>query len=160
MTMTNDATLSHTGSDRLLFLNLPVQDVTASRAFFTGLGFSFDDRFCDETTACLKVSEAAYVMLLEHPRFADFTAKPLADPTTSTAALVCLSAADRDAVDALTDSALAAGASPAKEPMDLGFMYGRSFYDLDGHHWEVMWMSQAAVDQAGADHAARIGADA
>ena len=153
-------TPTHTGSDRLVFLNLPVRDVPASRAFFDRLGFSFDDRFCDETTACLKLSELAYVMLLERARFADFTAKPLGDPSTTTSGLVCVSAADRDAVDSLAEAALAAGARPAKEPMDLGFMYGRSFYDLDGHHWEVMWMSQAAVDQAGAEHAARVGADA
>ena len=32
-------------------------------------------------------------------------------------------------------------------PMDHGFMYGRSFHDLDGHLWEVMWMSPEAVEQ-------------
>ena len=151
---------THTGSDRLVFLNLPVRDAAASRAFFAGLGFAFDDRFCDETTACLQLSEVAYVMLLEQARFADFAAKPVGDPATSTSALVCVSAADRDAVDALTDAALSAGASPAKEPMDMGFMYGRSFFDLDGHHWEVMWMSQEAVDQAGAAQAETVGAGA
>ena len=153
-------TPTHTGSDRLVFLNLPVRDAAASREFFTRLGFCFDDRFCDESTACLKLSDAAYVMLLETARFADFTVKPLADPTQSTSALVCVSACDRDAVDRLTDTALAAGGSPAKEPMDLGMMYGRSFFDLDGHHWEVMWMSPEAVGQAGADRDARVGADA
>jgi predicted lactoylglutathione lyase len=153
-------TPTHTGSDRLVFLNLPVQDVAASRAFFGGLGFAFDDRFCDEQTACLKLSDVAHVMLLEHARFADFTAKPLGDPTQSTSALVCVSACDREGVDRLTEAALAAGARPAKEPMDLGFMYGRSFYDLDGHHWEVMWMSPEAVEQAGAERDVRVGADA
>ena len=137
--------ITHSGSDRLLFLNLPVRDVAASRSFFRGLGFSFDDRFCDETTACLELSERAYVMLLERPRFADFTAKPLGDPSTTTSGLVCVSAADRDAVDSLTETALATGGSPAKEPMDMGFMYGRSFSDLDGHSWEVMWMDPQAV---------------
>ncbi len=39
----------------------------------------------------------------------------------------------------------------AKDPMDQGFMYGRSFFD--GRHWEVMWMSQEAVDAAGSDRA-------
>jgi predicted lactoylglutathione lyase len=146
-------TPTHTGSDRMVFLNLPVRDVSASRAFFDRLGFSFDDRFCDETTACLKLSEVAYVMLLEHARFADFTVKPLGDPTTTTSALVCVSAADRGAVDSLTEAALAAGASAAKEPMDMGLMYGRSFFDLDGHHWEVVWMSPEAVERAGALHA-------
>ncbi len=32
-------------------------------------------------------------------------------------------------------------------------MYGRSFHDLDGHLWEVMWMSQEAVEQGPADMA-------
>jgi predicted lactoylglutathione lyase len=153
-------TPTHTGSDRLVFLNLPVKDVSASRTFFDRLGFTFDDRFCDERTACVKLSEAAYVMLLEQGRFADFTAKPVGDPTTSTSALVCVSACDREGVDSLTDAALSAGASPAKEPTDHGFMYGRSFYDLDGHHWEVMWMSPVAVERAGADRDVRVGADA
>ncbi len=138
----------HTGSNRLLFVNLPVNDVAASRAFFSRLGFEFDDRFCDEQTACLVLSDKAHVMLLERPRFADFTVKPLGDPAASTSALLCVSAADREAVDALADAALDAGAAPAKEPMDHGLMYGRSFFDLDGHHWEVMWMSQEAVDGA------------
>jgi len=99
-------------------------------------------------------------MLLEHARFADFTAKPLGDPSTTTSELVCVSAADRDAVDRFAETALTAGASPAKEPVDLGFMYGRSFFDLDGHHWEVMWMSAEAVERAGADRDARVAASA
>ena len=140
----------HTASDRLAFLNLPVASAAASREFFTRLGFSFDDRLCDDTTACLVLSDKAFVMLLERPRFADFTAKPTGDPATSTSAIVAVSAADREAVDAFADTALAAGATPAKEPLDYGLMYGRSFYDLDGHHWEVMWMSPEAVEQAGA----------
>jgi len=24
-------------------------------------------------------------------------------------------------------------------------MYGWSFYDLDGHHWEVLWMDPNAI---------------
>jgi predicted lactoylglutathione lyase len=31
------------------------------------------------------------------------------------------------------------------DPQDQGFMYGWSFYDLDGHHWEVFWMDPRAV---------------
>ncbi len=150
--------MQHTGSDRLLFLNLPVTDVAASRAFFTRLGFGFDERFSDQQTACLQLSEASYVMLLERPRFADFTAKPTGDPATSTTALLCVSAADREGVDAFADTALAAGAAPAKEPLDHGFMYGRSFFDLDGHHWEVMWMSDAAVEPAGQEQPVGAGA--
>jgi predicted lactoylglutathione lyase len=140
----------HTGSNRLAFLNLPVASASASRAFFTALGFAFDDRFSDATTACLQLSETAFVMLLERERFADFTARPTGDPASSTSAILAVSAADRSAVDAFADTALAHGATPAKEPLDYGSMYGRSFFDLDGHHWEVVWMSEEAVEQAGA----------
>lgn len=138
---------------RFLFLNLPVADVERSRAFFGGLGFTFDPKFSDEQCACMEVNDGAWVMLLARDRFADFTTRPQHDGT-QTEALVCVSADDRAAVDAFADTALASGATPAKDPMDLGFMYGRSFLDPDGHHWEVMWMSQGAVEQGPADMAA------
>jgi predicted lactoylglutathione lyase len=138
---------------RLIFVNLPVRDLAASTAFFRALGFDFDDRFTDQSGACMVVSEQAYVMLLVESRFADFTTKPIADARKSTEAILCVSAESRGAVDALADAALDAGASSANEPMDHGFMYGRSFCDLDGHLWEVMWMSPEAVEQGPADMA-------
>jgi predicted lactoylglutathione lyase len=143
-----------TPEPRLLFLNLPVADLKASIAFFTHLGFTFDPRFTDDGATCMVVSDQAYVMLLQRDRFADFTAKPVADATHATEALVCVSAADRAGVDAFADAALAAGATHAKDPMDHGFMYGRSFFDLDGHHWEVMWMDPAAVEAGPEQYAA------
>jgi len=99
------------------------------------------------------VSEQAYVMLLDAARFTDFATKPLADARTTTEAILCVSAESREAVDAFADAALAAGGADAKEPMDHGFMYGRSFQDLDGHHGEVMWMSQEAIEAGPADMA-------
>ena len=137
---------------RLLFLNLPVQDLAASIAFFRTLGFEFDERFTDESATCMVVSDKAFVMLLEQSRFAGFTTKPIADAQT-TEAIVAVSADDREGVDRLADAALAAGATPANEPMDMGFMYGRSFHDLDGHLWEVVWMSQEAVESGPAEAA-------
>ena len=136
---------------RLLFLNLPVADLRASIAFFSALGFPFDERFTDESATCMIVSEQAYVMLLERSRFADFATRPVADAHETTQALFCVSAESREGVDALADAALGAGGTSAKEPLDHGFMYGRSFNDLDGHHWEVMWMDQAAVENGPAD---------
>ncbi len=138
---------------RLIFVNLPVADLDASKAFFGELGFEFDPKFTDDKCACMRISDQAYVMLLDAARFADFTVKPTADAHSSTEALLCVSAEDRDAVDAFAEAALAAGGTPAKEPMDYGFMYGRSFADLDGHHWEVMWMSPEAVAQGPSDMA-------
>lgn len=132
---------------RLIFVNVPTRDLSASKRFFRSLGFGFDERFTDDSCACMVVSEQAYVMLLEESRFVDFTTKPIADARACTEAILCVSAESREAVDAFADSALSAGGTPANEPIDHGFMYGRSFHDLDGHLWEVMWMSPEAVEQ-------------
>jgi predicted lactoylglutathione lyase len=135
----------------MLIPNLPVKDLDRSVAFFTGLGFTFDARFTDDTATAMIVNEQASVMLLTETRFAEFTIRPLADPTQQTAAIMALSAESREDVDAFADNALALGGSPAKDPLDYGFMYGRSFMDPDGHQWEVFWMDPAALEQSPAD---------
>jgi uncharacterized protein len=138
-------TPAHPG--RTLFVNMPVADVERSRAFFAKLGFSFNPMFSDDSAACMLVGEHAFVMLLARERFGEFAKLPMADPTTHTLALYCFSVASRDEVDAVGAAALAAGGSEADEAEDLGFMYSRSFYDLDGHGWQVMWMDPAAAQQ-------------
>jgi uncharacterized protein len=134
-------------ANRKMFLNIAVQDLGASVEFFTQLGFTFDERFTDETATCMLVGEDAYVMLLTETKFQDFTKKGIVDATAQTEAMIALTAESKEEVDAFADKALAAGASPANEPSDLGFMYGRSFYDPDGHHWEIFWMDPVAVAQ-------------
>ena len=131
---------------RMLFVNLPVKDLDRSVEFFTGLGFSFDPRFTDETATQMIVSDDAFVMLLVEDKFKDFTKKELVDATTQTEVIMALSAESREGVDDLADKALAAGGSPANEPLEMGFMYGRSFQDVDGHLWEVVWMDPAALE--------------
>src|ERR1700761_8562889 len=98
---------------RLLFLNLPVGDLAASRTFFAELGFGFNEKFCDEGAACMVVSEQAYVMLLQRDRFAKFVTKPVADAAEATALTACVSAASREEVDALAEAASSAGAGDA-----------------------------------------------
>ena len=130
---------------RVMFVNLPVQDLTKSVEFFGSLGFEFNDQFSDEKATCMVVSEQACVMLLVAPFFSTFTVKGVADTATGTEVILAVSAQSREEVDSLVDRALALGGGVAKEPSDEGFMYGRSFYDLDGHAWEVMWMDPSAA---------------
>ncbi|MFG2573393.1 VOC family protein [Streptomyces sp. NPDC048481] len=132
---------------RMLFLNLPVADLGRSKAFFADLGFAFNPKFADESSACMLVGEHAFVMLLSREKFAEFAKLPLADPTTHTLALYCFSVASREEVDKVAAAALAAGGTEVDGAEDHGFMYARSFYDLDGHGWQVMWMDPAAVEQ-------------
>ena len=57
---------------QLLFLNLPVRDLQASRNFFGGLGFRFDGKCRDEHAACLIVNAQAFVTLIQREHFAEF----------------------------------------------------------------------------------------
>ena len=134
-------------TSRLIFVNLAVEELGRSVEFFTALGFTFDPRFTDEHATCMIVSDQAFVMLLVKSRFRDFTKKELADPTTQTEAIRALSAESREEVDALAEKALAAGGTPANDPIEMDFMYGRSFQDLDGHLWELIWMDPSALEQ-------------
>lgn len=129
---------------RMIFVNLPVADVEAAKAFYVELGFKVNPLFSNEDTASIVVEDNIVLMLLAEPRFGDFIVNEIA-PRDTTEVLVCFSADSREDVDALCDRALAAGAEPWKDPQDHGVMYGRSFRDLDGHVVEVMWMDVQAV---------------
>jgi uncharacterized protein len=128
-----------------LFVNIPVADLQRSINFFESLGFAFNTQFTDASATCMLVGEDAYFMLLDRAKFASFSKRPASDPQRETGALYALSVDSRAAVDEMVKKAIAAGGSPALEPQDHGFMYGWSFYDPDGHHWEVFWMDPAAV---------------
>ena len=130
---------------RMVFLNLPVADLAASRAFYAGLGFSFNDQFSDERTTSVVVDENIVVMLLTRERFADFVTGPIGDPSAATTQLTALSAGSREEADDLLARALASGGKPWKPAQDHGFMYGVSFTDPDGHVWEVMWMDPSQL---------------
>lgn len=132
---------------RKLFVNLPVRDLPTSMEFFAALGFEFNPQFSDEKAACMIVSEEASVMLLAEPFFRTFTKRELCDTSTHTEGLFALSCASRAEVAAMVSKAVAAGGSHAMDPMDHGFMYAWSFYDIDGHHWEVLWMDPAATPE-------------
>jgi hypothetical protein len=131
---------------RMIFVNLPVADPARSRAFYTALGFSINEQFSNEDAVCIVVSEHIYVMALSKPFFRTFTEMPLADASAQIGALYALSCDSRDAVDAMTAAALAAGGTEPVPARDMGFMYNRTFADPDGHTWEPMWMDPAATD--------------
>lgn len=130
--------------DRMIFINLPVADVDAARAFYTGLGFSLNDDYSDEQVACIVVSDQILVMLLERSRFAEFAPHDIADARQVTEVLNCLSAGSREEVDRYAERAVELGGTSLKTMTD-GPMYGRSFTDLDGHVWELIHMDLAGA---------------
>ena len=134
---------------KMIFVNLPVSDLARATAFYQAIGATKNQQFSDETASCMVFSETIHVMLLTHDKYRQFTPKKIADARTSSQVLICLSADSREAVDDMVGKAHAGGGGIDPGPkQDYGFMYGRSFEDPDGHHWEVMWMDVAAAQSA------------
>lgn len=84
-------------------------------------------------------------MLLAQPFFRTFTRRELCDTFTRTEGLFALSCSSREEADQMVKTAIDAGGQPAMPSQDHGFMYASSFYDVDGHYWEVLWMDPKAV---------------
>ena len=129
--------------NKQIFVNLPVKDLEKSKAFFAALGFTFNPQFSNEQGACMIISEGSiYAMLLTEPFFKTFTGKSIADAREVTEAINCLSCDSRAEVDQLVAQAVAAGGTAPRQPVEHGdFMYGHGFEDLDGHIWELAYMS-------------------
>ncbi|WP_406182691.1 VOC family protein [Streptomyces sp. NBC_01006] len=132
-------------SSTMIFVNLPVKNLDATKVFWSKLGYGFNAQFTDENCAAMPITDSIVAMFLTEARFKDFTHKAIADTSTTTSVLLCLSAESRAAVDEIVDSAVGAGATEPRAAQDYGTMYGRAFDDLDGHTWEIMWMDPAMV---------------
>jgi len=128
-----------------IFLNMPIKNLKRSMDFFTQLGFTFNKQFTSEDATSMIISDEIYCMLLEEARFQEFTKKEVADTSKCNEMIIALSLDDRASVDALADKALKAGAKYYNDPQDHGFMYLRSFLDLDGHIWEIFYMNPEHV---------------
>ncbi|SMX44620.1 VOC family protein [Actibacterium lipolyticum] len=134
--------------DQTVFINLPITDMKKARAFYSAIGFAFDEHFCDEKTACVVISETIFLMIMTREKFAGFATLPVCNPKKETGVLIALSRDSRAAVDAITQAALDAGGAEPKEPKDMGFMYSRTFTDPDGNVFEPMWMDFDAAPAA------------
>jgi uncharacterized protein len=131
--------------NKQIFVNLPVKDLDKSKAFFEALGYSFNPQFTDANAACMVIAQdsqdSIFAMLLTEAFFKTFTSKPIASAHEVTEVLTCLSCESREEVDSLVAKAVAAGGKAPRAPQDHGFMYGHGFEDLDGHIWELAYMS-------------------
>ncbi len=133
---------------RMIFVNLPVADLPRSIAFYKAIGAEQNLQFSNESGAMMVFSDTIHVMLLTHDFFSTFTPKRIVDAREASEVLLCISCDDRAAVDEITEQALAAGGREPRAAQDMGFMYSRSFEDLDGHIWEPMHMDVAAATEA------------
>ena len=123
-----------------IFVNLPIENLKNSVAFFKELGFTFNEQFTDEESTCMIVSEHIYVMLLEKNKFSKFTTKKIASQDT-VEALFSFACSSSEEVRTISEKAFALGAKRVNDPEDMGFMFSWGFEDLDGHMWDLFWMN-------------------
>ncbi|MBT2186606.1 VOC family protein [Sphingobium nicotianae] len=137
--------------EKMIFVNLPVTDLSRSIAFYEAIGATADQHFRDDTAQMMKFSETICVMLLTHPRFSGFTSRKIPNAHETAQVLLCLTEESRADVDGTVAKAVSGGGAADPNPVqDHGFMYGRSFEDPDGHIWEVTWMDVEAAMAASA----------
>lgn len=129
----------------MIFVNLAVKDLKRSMDFFTKVGYTFNPQFTDENAACMIISDTIFTMLLVEPFFKTFTDREITDTSTHLEVMNAFSCESREEVDAIVARAVAAGATTPRPPQDMGFMYGHSFLDLDGHLWDYFYMDPSHV---------------
>ena len=130
-----------------IYINLPIKDIHQTRAFWTNLGFTFNEQFSDDKALCLVLNDGLmYSMLITHEMFSTFTHKPISNGET-TQVLTALEVDSREDVDRIVHLAIENGATRYRESADHGWMYSDSFADLDGHQWEVMFTDMAQMSE-------------
>lgn len=123
-----------------IFVNIPVEDRERSKTFYSALGFTVQNRFTNEKAASFLIAPNMYVMAISDEFFKTFSKKDIAEATTLES-ITALSVGSREEVDQFAQRAFDAGAEAANDPYDYEYMYGRSFFDPDGHMWEVFYMN-------------------
>lgn len=130
-----------------LWLNLPVKDIDKSKAFFTRIGFSFNEDRESETMAAMIVGEKKVpVMLIEESTFKNFIRHNITDTKKSSEIIISFDAESRKEVDELAQKVEKAGGTVFGEPSEIeGWMYGCAFTDLDGHRWNALYMDSSKM---------------
>jgi predicted lactoylglutathione lyase len=134
---------------KLIFVNLPVENLDRSKRFYEAIGARNEPKFSNEAAAMMVLSDTIHVMLLTKPFYSTFTSKPIADAHQTSQVLLAISCDSPAEVDSLVEAAVREGgrADPGPKQDMGGMMYGRSFEDPDGHHWEPMWMDPRMAEE-------------
>jgi uncharacterized protein len=131
-------------SGRMIFVSLPVDDLSRARGFYEELGFRVNEHSSDDRTASVVVDENIVVTLQTRDRFAELVGAEAGDPSRPTS-LPCLTVGDRSEVDALVARAVAAGGGSWAPAREEGARYTGSLTDPDGNAWQILWLDQLHV---------------
>ena len=94
---------------RMIFVNLPVEDLEASKRFYEAIGARNEPKFSNDAAAMMVLSDTINVMLLSKPFYSTFTDKPIADAHATSQVLLCVSCDSPAEVDQLVDAAASNG---------------------------------------------------
>ncbi|MEN4760871.1 VOC family protein [Chryseobacterium sp. C39-AII1] len=127
-----------------IFVNLPVKDIQKTKEFWTNIGFPINDQISDEKVVCIVMSDNIQVMFLEEEFFQTFSERPVPKGDT-TQVLVAIGLDSREEVDQVVNVAVANGAYQHEEAQDHGWMYQNSFWDINGHGWNVIFADPSQI---------------
>ncbi|UOD29806.1 VOC family protein [Massilia violaceinigra] len=131
--------------NKQIIFNLPVRDLSKSKAFFAALGFGFNPAMSSDSAAFMNIVDGSiHAMLMTEDFFASLTSKPVVRALEANEVIICLSCESAQEVDSLIARARAAGARIPHPPEDHGFMYDQGFEDPDGHLWNLVWVADNA----------------
>ncbi len=131
-------------------VNIPVRDIARSTRLLERLGFEVDPMFGQEADMeLIKLSDCIYVMLNSEPRFESIIRKEVVDTSSQAEAVLQFRVESRERVDEIVDAAFSEGCTAIHEPNKDGPIYGRSFYDLDGHNWDFFSIDSGPIAALG-----------
>lgn len=130
-----------------IFINLPISNLQETMEFFAKLGFTFNQQFTNENATCMILEENIYIMLLVEGYFKTFTSKELINRKTHVGQLLSIPMESKEAVDSFIELAISNGGKRAGNPIDMGFMYQKSFNDINDYTWEIFWMDENHVEK-------------
>ena len=133
---------------KTIWLNLPVQDVQKSRAFFKAIGFRENPMHADAGhLASFFIGQHDFVlMLFPQQAFERFAGNSTADTGKGTEMLINIDAQSREEVDAMAELVKRAGGTIYAKPGEAeGWMYAFGFADPDGHRWSMLYMDTSTM---------------
>lgn len=127
-----------------IYVNLPVKNIQKTKEFWTNLGFSVNEQISDDRAVCIIMNDTISIMFLTEEFFETFSERPVPKGDT-TQVLVAIGLESREEVDQVVNAAVANGATQHEEAQDHGWMYQNSFWDINGHSWNVIFADPSQI---------------
>jgi uncharacterized protein len=129
----------------MIFVTLPVRDLSAARAFYEALGLRIEENSSDEHSAAVVVDATITVRLMTREAFAELVPGQVGDPAAGPTVVNVLAVDSRAEADDLVARAASSGGGSSQPVREDEASYTGSFTDPDGHVWQVTAMEPVHV---------------